>query len=110
MMCVPFAIDDKHYSVFVVLEDENLERMRAYDPAELVLSKVEGNFPGKRLKDIVIGYATAADVAEVLRLANDGKPREALKYLSRGWAFKPEAGDYDGPYLSVKKQAGESTQ
>jgi hypothetical protein len=93
-----------------VLESDNLDRIKLFDPAQVELSKLPGEFRHKRLHTVIVGYGTAEDIQRVLALANEGKVADGLKYLSRGFQFQPEQGDHDGPYLSLRKQEGEAKQ
>lgn len=107
MLVIPFRISEKQYSIFVVLEEENMERLRAYDPAEVIVPQVEErmSFSGGKLKDVVIGYATAKDMDVLKTFFEQNKIREALQYLSRGWRYRPDAGDHDrGPEHWFKVQ------
>lgn len=107
MMVLPFQVSSTEYSLFVILQDENLDRMRVYDPAEITISKLSSTVSGLDLKDVIIGYATRPEAQEVVRLCVEGKIKEALRMLSRGWRYRPELGDYDGPYLSMRQDDGD---
>jgi len=110
MFVIPFQINQREYSIFIALQHDNLERIAAYDPAEVQMDKIPLKFARLRLKDILIGYSTEDELRQVLQLLEAGQSRDALKLLARGFAFKPNAGDHDGPYLSLKKQPGETKQ
>lgn len=101
MLVIPFDVpgtNHKQYSVFVVLQDENWSRMTQYDPAEVPIARLGMPWVTKTLKDVVIGYANATDLAEVQRHVTAGEPMKALRHLSRGFAFRPDRGDHDrGP-------------
>jgi hypothetical protein len=107
MMVLPFSDTETTYRLFIVLEDDNLSRMKEYDPAQFNMP-VPG-FEEKRLTMVIVGYANAADRQWIMQLIQDEKPREALRYLSRGWQFRPDLGDYDGPPLSLRDK-GEQKQ
>ncbi|TAL03527.1 MAG: hypothetical protein EPO08_03915 [Rhodospirillaceae bacterium] len=101
---IPFQVSATEYSVFVCLQDENIERMRQYDPAEVTLNKI--GFPGK-LKDVIIGYGTDEDFERISRALNSGTDvRAVLRTLSRGFRYRPDQGDHDGPYLSARAEKG----
>lgn len=102
MICIPFSLNAKEYNIFVALDDSNLIRVRHYDPAQLDVVSMGPAFRHKRLVKVIIGYADTADVQKITALINDGKPAEALEYLSRGFAFRPDQGDYDGPPMSLR--------
>ncbi len=103
MLTIPIRINATEYSIFVVLEDENLTRMRWYDPAEVVTSKM-GEWAKLKVRDIIIGYGSADDIAEVHRLSAEGKGKEALRLLTRGWKFRPLLGDSDESYTPLPKK------
>lgn len=102
MQIIPFMVDEGHFNIFVVLEDENLRRMKAYDPAQFALDKLPGEWRSRKLNVVIIGYATPADLAHVKHLADAGVPDAVLVFLSRGFAFRPDLGDSDKPYESRK--------
>lgn len=98
MLVIPFAINATEFNVFVALQDDSLERMKSYDPAQIEPRKMGMPWAGMRLNVVLIGYATGPDVEEINRLQASGRGAEITKFLARGFNFKPEAGDYDGPY------------
>jgi len=100
---IPWQVDATHYSVMIVLQDGNIDRMRAYDPVEIPLSMMGPTFAGLELRDVTVTYATDADLREVERLAQQGEIRDALRYLTRGFRFRPDRGDHDGPPSTLKK-------
>lgn len=102
MFCLPLQIDEREYALYVFLEEENLDRMKEYDPAEVNTARLGEAFLRLRLREVIIGYATAADLKTVIELCHVGKPRKALRYMTRGFRYRPDQGDHDGPYLSAK--------
>lgn len=108
MIIIPFQVGPLEYNVFVALQDENLERMKAYDPAQLEPRKLGHPWDFMRLNVVLIGYATEADIAEIQDLAARGRGAEIPKRLSRGFKFRPEAGDYDGHYLRTNDRSKQS--
>lgn len=98
MMMIPFKVARDEYSVFVILEDENLKRMKENDPAQLNIWKMPDEYRRMKLRDVIISTPAPEDVAEAVLLIRSGKAGDALKYLSRGFAYKPKEGDNDLPY------------
>ena len=82
--------------VIVVLEAENLERMKQADPADLqLLDYVKGpmlNAPLKQL-DMVIAYED--DLTEIMRIKESEGPWGIVKWLERGRKIIP--GDVTPP-------------
>jgi hypothetical protein len=101
MFVVPFAINEKQYSLMVVLQEDNIERIRSNDPAEVAMSKLSERWQSMKLADVIVTYATSEDEQTALKLFAEGKGHEALRFLTRGYAYRPEAGDHDGPALDV---------
>lgn len=108
MTVIPFRHNADEYSIFCALDSEGVARIKAYDPAQLEISKLGDPWQGLRLRGVLVGYVTTADIEHIRKmLATDANNVEdILKYLSRGFAFRPEAGDHDGPYLSMKDTSG----
>src|SRR5438874_2563461 len=102
MITIPFQVSPTEFSVFVCLKDENIARLRAYDPGYLDVRKFTGSWSRLKLRAVMIGYVSDAEEAELLRAAYDEIPK-LLQKLTRGFAFEPEAGDNDLPYQAVKE-------
>jgi hypothetical protein len=103
MLVIPFTISATEYSIFVILQEDNLDRMKAYDPAEVVVTKIAASSEiakARLLHDVVIGYATDAEVKALISPGAD--IGVLLKNLSRGFRFRPEVGDSDDPYRKVR--------
>lgn len=101
MFCLPLQLSDDEYALYVFLESENLERMHAYDPAVVTTRALGESFARLRCKEVVVGYAAAEDLATVMGMCREGKPVEALRHMTRGFRYRPDQGDHDGPYLSL---------
>lgn len=100
MMMIPFAVGSGEYSVFVILEGDNLRRMADNDPAQLNIWKLPEEFQRLTLRDVILASPNDADIAKAIGMIRTGKPKEAFEYLSRGFKFKPKEGDNDLPYQS----------
>lgn len=88
---IPFMVSATHFSLMIVLLQEGIDRIRAYDPAEVPLKEIPP-MPGT-LKDIIITYATPEEMQTVIQLTKAGKGFDALRLLTRGYRFRPERGD-----------------
>lgn len=98
MYTIPFQVSPTEFSVFVVMRDENIDRIKAYDPAEVRSEKFGLPWVHLKLKDVIIGYCTAEEEVEIKAITSPEQTVEMLKKLSRGWAYRPEAGDHDLDY------------
>jgi hypothetical protein len=113
MFIIPYRVDQDHYSLFIVLQRENIARITEYDPATVEPSKMGSEWSRLKLMDIFIGYATDEDVALIrnqLRhetgLTRTATVQQVLNHLSRGFRYRPDPGDNDEPY---KSSLGEAT-
>lgn len=104
MLTIPIQHNAVEYSLCVILEDDNLTRIREYDPCEIVVDKLGLPWARLRLSMMRIYYATHEECVQLTAIQ---KREDALKFindvLTRGWKFKPECGDRDGGYESVKQ-------
>ena len=99
MMILPLRLKDSDtYTLFVVLVDENVERLKAYDPAEVTLEKMGPEWSALRLKDVVLLYATPEEAKKIAAVQKPDEVVSMIRHLSRGWQFKPSVGDHDGRY------------
>ncbi len=110
MIVIPFSVDEFEYTLFIGLQDDSLERMKEYDPAQIEVSKMPAEFRRRKLGHIIVGYMTDADLQHVMRLEKSGNMAEGLKYLTQGFKFRPERGDHDGPPMSLSTNKGEKIQ
>lgn len=95
MLTIPMVVNEQCYDLFIILLDDNVDRIKSYDPAEVVTANLSGPFVNRHVRTVVIMYANEKDVQEVMALCRAGTPNKALKYLSRGFQFRPEKGDSD---------------
>lgn len=104
MMALPMEIAPGVYSIFLILEAENIERMKMNDPAEFNMYKLPPPWSEMTLRDIVILTPSAEDLAVAMKLFDEDKGAEAMKFLSRGYRFRPELGD-GGAYAHLGKRS-----
>lgn len=91
----------EHFDVIVICDDMVLERMRRQDPAQLHVPAMGEPWASLKLRDVFLTYETPEDTAKVIALFRDGKHREAMKFLFRGFEFRPDLGDDDAPYFNL---------
>ncbi len=103
MIVIPFFVSETEYSIYVGFDDEGIKRLQAYDPGELALQKLSKPWTDMQLRDVLIGYCTAADMEECMQvMRREGDVKVILRHLSRGWRYRPELGDNDGPPSSLR--------
>jgi hypothetical protein len=103
-MMIPFPVAEGVYSVFVILEPENLQRMKDNDPAQLNVWKLPEEYRRLTLRDVIIATPSAEDTAKAMNLIRQGDPGQAFLLLSRGFQYKPKEGDNDLPYQPSRQQ------
>jgi hypothetical protein len=103
MLLLPVQTSPTSYTLFIVLEDTNLERLREHDPAQVELSKMTPPWPSLHLDDFVIAYAAVEEVKLFKELVQADRVGDAVGMLSRGFRFRPDKGDHESGYVSIKK-------
>jgi hypothetical protein len=98
MFIIPFQVSQTEYTLFIALDQENIDRIKNYDPAEVVKTNLGQPWSGLALKDVIIGFATEEEKNKVMELWKAGQPQKALRLLSRGFKFRPDRGDSDDQY------------
>jgi len=89
--------------LLVILEEENIERIKEHDCAEVIWSQLGPNPPYP--ESITIGYASAEELKKIQRWAQEGNIAEAIKLVTGGFKYRPECGDHDfGPVSLTKKE------
>lgn len=104
MILIPFQINEQEFNIFCALQQENIERIREYDPAQIEPYKLGAGWDKLKLNIVFIGYANNRDIQRIQAWIAVGQLDEALKHLSHGFQFKPEAGDHDKLYQSMKEK------
>jgi len=97
MIVIPLVCGEAEMDICIVLEDENLQRIRAYDPAEVVRSAM-GPWADHAIRNVIVTYATPADMVTVNILMEQQSIGAAMQYLARGFRYRPDRGDTDQPY------------
>jgi len=108
MIVIPVSADPDTYFLFFLLEEENLERMKRADPSAFKMPP-SPEFAHKRLKEIFLCHINAEEKKHLLTLMQAEDIQGIARYLMRGWEFRPDLGDYDGPPLSLRTK-GETKQ
>lgn len=86
----------------VVLEEDNIDRIKQQDPVELKLSEIFKI--DAKPDDIGITYLNAEDIETLKNLMQSGLVGDAFKFATRGWKFQPQRGDHDmGPTDVLEK-------
>jgi hypothetical protein len=101
MICAMINIDEVSRSVLlVVIEKENLDRMKRADPITLE-SIPSGGILGrpKYPNDFNLLVAYEEESAELYKLVQTGSGADLLRYLERGRVFDPNT---DGKHHTVK--------
>jgi hypothetical protein len=95
--------------LLIALAEENIERIRQYDAAEVIWPQLPQEYCMRRPHTIGVTFCTQAEQDEITRMSNtdpDWKDK-AFQMLTRGFEFKPELGDHDfGPTVLGKPTEG----
>jgi hypothetical protein len=108
MIAAVVDIDEKQQSiVIVVIEADNLARMKQADPITLESIKAGGALVAPRYPaNLSLLIAYEEDDAELYRIARSHNALDLIKYLERGWEFKP-AIDGKDKMFHIPKVKGE---
>lgn len=94
MILLPIETEGhKEDAVIIVLDPSQIERLNMADPAEVVLRQT-----GKHLVNPTIQICLERPSKEWTRILQSGDLKAILKFLGRGFKFRPDKGDHDrGP-------------
>jgi hypothetical protein len=91
-----------HVDLVIVLDEQGIERIKQYDPAEIPWSELPPDISLRGPATIAVAFCTAAEQKEIERmsLSDPDWKTKAIEMVSRGFKFRPEAGDHDfGPTM-----------
>lgn len=83
-------ISKTHYNLYIILEQDNVDRIKAYDPAVIETAKFPPDWKELLINEVVVMFATAEEVK-----TGSINPPELLKQLCRGFKYRPRQGDHD---------------
>lgn len=94
MLLIPIeTVNHTEDALIVVLGASNVERMRAADPAEIVLRQT-----GRTLVNPTILLCYEDESPELARLLAARDVDAVVRHLRRGFRYRPDRGDHDrGP-------------
>lgn len=95
--------------VVIVLAEENIERLKRYDPAQVQWHELPSEIRNRRPHCIGLVYATAEELLQIERLSQTDPAwkEKVITLLSRGFQFRPDLGDHDfGPTVLGKPTEG----
>lgn len=86
--------------LLIVLGDDSIERIAAYDPFEVNWGDFPKEYSMRRPHCIGVGYATEEEMGTIQQLVTEGRKEEAFALVTRGFKYQPERGDHDfGPIV-----------
>jgi len=86
--------------LLICLAEENIERIRLYDAAEVIWPQLPREYSMRMPSTIGITFCTAQEQTQIERMSATDKDwrDKAFAMLTRGFEFKPDRGDHDfGP-------------
>jgi hypothetical protein len=101
MICAMLNIEELGQSIlFIVIEKDNLERMKKADPITLESYRNGGILGGPKYpNDFNLLIAYEEETSELYQLVKAGNPAFILRYLERGRVFDPNT---DGKHHAIK--------
>ena len=102
MFVIPMLTDDGRADYWIVLEDDNMVRLKTHDPAEVVFRHMPEQWQRVPVRTIVLAYASPADRLRVFELTMSGQIAEALRVLSRGYQYREGVDGSGDPYESLR--------
>lgn len=95
------SLDSEYFTLLIVLERVNVERLKEYDPLEFEAVKLGPPWNGLRMANVIVTYAASEDMPKIVELHRADKPHEIIRLLSRGW--KVHSTDFAGNYRDLQK-------
>lgn len=101
MLTIPISLNDRPPVLIVILEDENLQRIKQKDPAIVHVKSMPGIWQRVCFEEIHILYASPTEaqaIQSAAAIGDSGKAMQLTLALESGFKFQPERGDSDEPY------------
>jgi hypothetical protein len=96
MMMITSVRRNGRVDVVIVLSEENIERIRRYDPMDINWDETPSDIRTRLPQTIGVAYATQEELTTIEKMsASDPDWKEkALAMLSRGFDSRADLGDY----------------
>ena len=95
--------------LLIALAEENIERIKQYDAAEVIWPQLPREYAMRRPSTIGITFCTEEEQRFIQSISNTDPnwQEKAFALLTRGFEFKPDRGDHDfGPTVLGKPTEG----
>lgn len=99
---LPIPQNENKLSLLIVLEDDNVARIKEHDCAEIHWNQVQRMYPRMTPATIGIAYATPSEMVQIQAFIEKDDVKSAIKLLTVGFKYRPEAGDHDFGPVSIK--------
>lgn len=103
MLTIPLQVSETHQDIFVVFDDDNLSRIKVYDPAQIDLRKFPAPMQRLLVRCVHIMFANDQETRDLCSTHDIVSLLAKLRNLGRGFQFRPECGDNDAPYQAPNK-------
>jgi len=100
MLLIPLPYQGK-LRLLIVLEDDNITRIKEHDNAEVIWSQLK-QFAHLMPDVIAIGYVSPEEAVKLYDMANKGDMAGCVKLVTSGFKYRPELGDHDLGPKSIK--------
>lgn len=85
--------DHTNDSLVIIVDGDNIDRLQHFDPISVELRKA-----GKHLVNPTVHICFESDMRNLNKYIQINDMNGMLKYLGRGWQYRPDKGDHDrGP-------------
>jgi len=109
MMLISRVRRNGKVDIVIVLAEENIERIKVYDPALVEWHQMPHEVSMRVPQLIAVAFATADELKQIesWSVSDPEWKQKALDLLSRGFKFRPDKGDHDfGPTVLGKPTEG----
>jgi hypothetical protein len=103
---IPFQVSPTQFSIMVILSEGSIERIKQYDPSEIV---VGNEWDHLKLDRVIIGHLTDSEMDKLeqrIKLGWKVDPITICRSISRGFQYRPDLGDHDRGPETIKPNQG----
>jgi hypothetical protein len=100
---------DGTVDLLIALPEESIERIKQFDPFELVWSQLPVS--RHKLRCIAVTFCPAEEQKRIEQLSTSDDPQwqeRAFVMLTRGFQYMPKASDHDLGYVELGKKANKT--
>ena len=103
MLLLPIPTETRRLKLLVVLEHDEIDRMKRYDPAQVMWDDL-GLYRNIPVESVTISYLKPEHAKDFYEWARTGQIKRCVDLIMSGFEFRPDLGDNDHGAVKITEK------